>query len=246
MTDQPEFEELEHIPWAALAAKSPDPRVRIATLAIAGLSIVAVCLFAVSQFLGGDDPAAPNMTTTPTAPVYPAASVTEETVAAPAPPGAVSETGAANVPTLPASAPTTAAVYSEADLMLINVEDEARLAAVQAEWFVRDYLTFDGDDSVSDRVAALLPADTPPPIEQVSSYVEWVDSFAVVSPSPGEYRVEVVYRLLTGTTDGFAREPVGALVVSISVDVDGSAHLLAVPEPTEVPILLGLENDGGR
>lgn len=231
MTDQPEFEELEHIPWAALAAKRPDPRLRIATLVVAGIAVVALCLLVVSVLLGSDEPLVvePDRSS-PLAPA-PFDPVTEGTTAAVA---------------LAEPAPTTTAVYSEADLMLINVEDEARLAAMQAEWFVRDYLTVDGDISVSARIEDLVPADALTPIEQGSSYVEWVDTFAVVSVSPGEYRVEVVYRLLTGTAVGYVREPVGALAVGIGVNVDGSTRLLALPEGIDVPILLALSEPTER
>ena len=217
MTDQPEFEELEQIPWAALAAKPADPRARYAAIAV-GVVIVIGVLAWITMRQGDSPPALISAETTAPA-------------SAPLPPTAVTVAA----PTT--AAPAATAVYSEADLMLIDVEEEKRLATMHAEWLVRDYLTMDGDPDVAARVAALLPD-----VERSgsSSYVEWVETFAVDSAEPGQYRVEVVYRVLLGGEEGFVREPAGALAVSLAIDVDGSAKLLAAPQPTAVPALDGL------
>ncbi len=226
MTDQPDFEELEHIPWAALAAKRPDPRIRIGALVVAAAVAIGVSLLVASWLLAGDatvvvdDDDAVVMTIS-TATTLAVVDVAEAT---------------------PGAAVPAAAVYSEADLMLISVDDEERLAVMQAEWFVRDYLTIDGDASMKERVATLLPVGTPAPIEQTSSYVEWVRAFAVDSPSPGRYRIEVVYRLLVGVEEGFVREPVGAVAVDLGVDIDGSTRLLSIPEVVAVPTLLAMQD----
>ena len=115
---------------------------------------------------------------------------------------------------------------------------------MQAEWFVRDYFTVDGDDSIVERIASLVPSDSAPP-DLVSSYVEWVETFAVDSPEPGEYRVDVAYRLLIGSEDGFVREPAAAVSVALSIDVDGSAQLLQLPEPVAMPSIGGIDNASG-
>ena len=128
--------------------------------------------------------------------------------------------------------------------MLISIEDEERLAVMQAEWFVRDYFTVDGDDSIVERIASLIPSDSAPP-DLVSSYVEWVETFAIDSPEPGEYRVDVAYRLLIGSEDGFVREPAAAVSVALSIDVDGSAQLLQLPEPVAMPSIGGIDNASG-
>ena len=216
MTDQPEFEELEHIPWAALAAKPADPRARYGAIIVGSLLVVGVLVWLTIR----DE--APAATLVP-----PATTLPEVVTAVPAAPTPTA------VP--PTSAPV--AVYSEADLMLIDVEEEKRLAVMHAEWLVRDYLTVDGDAVIAARVTTLLPQVER---EEVSSYVEWVEAFAVDAIDPGQYRVEVLYRVLAGAEDGFVREPAGALAVVVAIDVDGSARLLAVPEPVAVPTLYGL------
>lgn len=225
MTDQPEFEELEHIPWAALAAKRPDPRLRIGALVVVGVIAIAAGLLAASRLSSSGDTTVPAVTDTPVAPATPAATTA----------GVVDVVQPDPEVALPATA-----MYSEADLMLISIDDEERLAVMQAEWFVRDFLTIDGDDSITERVAALVPDGTPAPIEYGSSYVEWVHVFAVGSPSPGRYRIDVVYRLLVGGDEGYVREPVGAVAVEIAIAVDGSATLISIPEAIAVPVLLAM------
>ena len=226
MTDQPEFEELEHIPWAALAAKRPDPRLRIGAIAVVALLAVGAGLLAASVLLGGDETA--SIAADATTPV---------------------SAGLDDIDSLPTTLPPqealpVTAMYSEADLMLISIEDEERLAVMQAEWFVRDYFTVDGDDSVVERIASLVPSDAAPP-DLVSSYVEWVETFAVDSPMPGEYQVDVAYRLLIGTAGGFAREPAAAVSVVLSIDVDGSAKLLQLPEAIAMPVIGGVDDASG-
>ncbi len=232
MTDQPEFEELEHIPWAALAAKRPDPRLRIGAIVAVGVVAVAAGLYVASQWPGGE-------ASTP-APIAIATTTTTTQVALVSSVPSVELPGAEPPP--PAA---TAGMYTEADLMLINVAEEERLAVLHAEWFVRDYLTIDGDGLVADRIAALLPQGTPAPLDAASSYVEWVRAYAASTPTPGTYRIEVAYRLLVGTEDGYVREPAGAVAVEIALGSDGSATLQTVPEAIAVPNLLAIEERPG-
>jgi hypothetical protein len=239
MTDEPEFEELEHIPWAALAATRPDPLWRRGILALVVVAAVVVIGLVVRMILADNEVPLILAAPTTSAPMQPP----ETTIGVGLP---AQEAGPA------ASLPA----YSEADLMLISTEDEERLAAMQAEWFVRDYLTHDGDTSVAERVASLIPDETVvsdetvisdeslAPAQPVSAYVEWVRVFAVESPGPGRYRVEVVYRLLVGADGGFVREPAGAVAVELTIDIDGSARLQTLPEPIAVPVLLAIETDG--
>ena len=204
-----EFEELEQIPWAALAAGSPSPRHRYVAVA-AGLVVVLAAIGWLMTRSGGSAAislAAPEVGPVPATPE-----------------------------SLPATTPpATTAVYSEADLMLIDAGDEERLAVMQAEWLVRDVLTVDGDPLIEDRMAGLLPGIDRP---ETPAYVEWVKAFAVESVEPGRYRVEVAYRILTGTADGYVRQAPGALAVEISIDVGGSAGLVAPPTPVSLPALL--------
>ena len=209
-----EFEELEQIPWAALAATPSDSRAKSAAIAIAVAAVIGLAGWLVMK--GEAAPTATLTTTAPPTTVVPVeVSQIETTTTAP-----------------------VAAVYSEADLMLIDVADEERLAIVQAEWLVNDYLTVDDDSVVAARLEEVLPdVDR----SEAASYVEWVRAFAVSSPEPGAYRVEVLYRVLVGGEDGFTRQPAAALAVDLAIDVDGTAQLLAAPEPVPVPILRGVE-----
>ncbi|MDJ0662950.1 MAG: hypothetical protein QNJ75_00220 [Acidimicrobiia bacterium] len=202
-----EFEELEQIPWAALAANSPSPRNRyLAAAAVVVILAAATAWIATRSDGGAVSIAAPAVRSIPIASDAPAA----------IPP------------------PSTAPVYSEADLMLIDTGDETLLAIMQAEWLVRDLLTVDGDPLIDGRIVRLLPgvsrSDTP-------AYVEWARAFAVESVEPGRYRVEVIYRTLTGTEEGYVRQQPGALAVELAIDVGGSASLVGEPEPVPLPSL---------
>ncbi len=207
MSDHTDFEELEQIPWAALAAKPTDLRNRYITFGV--VAVVTLLVVAWLMLRGGGATAAPPPTTV----ASPAMAVTTR------------------VPT------TTAApsVYSEADLMAIDATGEERLALMQAEWLVRDLFTVDADPNVAGRIDALLPGVTR---SETGAYVEWVIPYAVTSDPPGSYRVELVYRLLTQTEEGFSRQPAEAVAVDLSIDVDGTARLEAEPEPISVPVLL--------
>lgn len=217
-----EFEELEHIPWAALAARTPDPRWRIALVVASGCALVVLLLVAGKVMLagGGDDglpveiPAAPSqqLAAAPPSPTSPDRS------AAPVP-GAVS--------------PAEPVVYSEADLMAIATDDEQRLASMWARWFVRDFLTVDGDGATTSEVAGILPVDLPS--VETTTFVEWVDVFAVSTIAPAVYRVEVGYRLLVEANGSFARRAPAALAVQLGIDGDGSVRLLHLPEIVPLP-----------
>ncbi|MCP3997524.1 MAG: hypothetical protein GY722_21055 [bacterium] len=216
-----DFEELEQIPWAALAATPGDSRARTAAITIGVVVIGLIGWFA----MRGSQP-----TVTLPGPVPTSTTVAVAQATAPLP---------AAFSAAPAPAPDPVPVYSEADLMLIDVEQEQRLAIMQAEWLVRDYLTIDGDPLVVERTEAL--SLDPPALDLAASYVEWVRAFSVKSPEPGRYRVEVLYRLLAEEEQGFVRRPASALAVEIAVDTDGSTRLLASPEPVPVPTLHGIE-----
>ncbi len=207
-----DFEELEQIPWAALAATPNDARTRYLTIAVGVVFAVGVIGWLLMRSPG---PTATLATTLPAATVAPALADT--------------------VAPEPAPAEPEPAVYTEADLMLIDVGDEERLAVMHAEWLIRDYLTVDGDPAAADRMADLLLDEAEQ--GQPPTYVEWVKAFSVATPEPGRYLVEVVYRTLVDDGSGFVRRPAAGMVVDLAVDTDGSARLLAVPKPVAVPEL---------
>lgn len=211
MSEHTDFEELEQIPWASLAANTGDPRLRLVAIGVlAALAIAVVGWLLVRN----GSPADAVVTVT-------------EPVAAPA-----------TITTYPiTTTPPETTVYTEADLMLIDVTDEERLAALHAEWLVRDYLTVDEDPQVASRIDHLLPGVAR---SDSATYVEWAAPIAITSPEPGSYRVEILYCILTAGAEGFVRQPAGALAVELSIDVDGTARLQTAPEEVSVPPVIGL------
>ncbi len=207
-----DFEELEQIPWAALATTPNDARARYMTIAVGVVFAVGVIGWLLMRSPG---PPAELATT----------------LSAVAAPTTVADT----VAPVAAPAELEPAVYTEADLMLIDVGDEERLAVMHAEWLIRDYLAVDGDVATAQRIDNLLPNGAEP--NGSPTYVEWVAAFSVATPEPGRYLVEVVYRTLVDEGDGFVRRPAAGMVVDLAVDLDGSARLLGVPEPIPVPEL---------
>lgn len=209
-----EFEELEQIPWSALAVTNPERRNRYVALG----SVAVVALAAIGWMLLRAQP-------------------TAVAVSPPSPP--VTEVPVLSQPVVPTTlqAPQQS-VYSEADLMLINAEDEERLAVMHAESLVRDFITVDGDTVVAARLAELIPG-----IERddAPTYAEWVRAYAVDSSEAGRYRVEVAYRLLAATDAGYVRQPARAVAVEVAVDVGGTTRLITAPEPVPLPELLGIE-----
>jgi hypothetical protein len=210
MSEDTEFEELEQIPWSVLAAKTPNMTVRLGAVAVLGVVVLVLAAFLLLKG-SGPDPAAES--------VLPV--VSETTVTSVEPPSS--------------TAPAVPAPYSEADLMAISIDDESRLAEMHAEWFVRDYLTADGDETSAARVGSLIPVEIPDPEPGFSSYVEWVDTLAVTASEPGTYVVDVAYRLLVGHDGVFERQPVGALAVKLAVGADGAVRLAALPEVIDSP-----------
>ena len=212
MSNHTDFEELEQIPWSALATATNDARNRYLSLAAGVLFVVAVVGWLVWRGGGSSaDGAVALPETTAAATTLTAAPVT--------------------------AAPTETTVYSEADLMLIDGTDEQQLAAMHAEWLVRDLMTIDEDPLVGERIGTLLPD-----VERGSTgtYVEWATPIAITSPEPGRYRVDVAFRTLTAGEGGFVRQPVSALAVDLTIDVDGTARLVSVPEVVAVPVIHGL------
>lgn len=225
MSDQaPEFEEVEQIPWSALAAKTPIPWERAAYL-VAGVVAVVVLGVVGGRLLWSGDGAtvvtlppieAPGPTTAPTT--------------------TTSSSGQEAMPVV-TEPPPAATVYSEADLMAISIDDDSRLATMRAEWFVQDYFTVDGDARVATDLAEAIGERVVPHQDPSGySYVEWARAFGVASPLPGRYVVDVAYRtLVPAAAEGFARTAVRAVAITVDVDVDGSTQLVDLPTPVTLP-----------
>lgn len=136
------------------------------------------------------------------------------------------------VPTLPpvAPAPTTPSNISEADLYAVAPETLRSVASAHAEWFVIEYLSYDGSSDDAN-LRALLPGDIPLPSAPPDTlvFVEWVGAMAVEEVEVGRYRVEVVARYMVAP-DGqtFQRVPPEVLVVDVVVD-DSGPHVTTAP-----------------
>jgi hypothetical protein len=217
-----EFEEMERIPWAALAASAPDPRRRLVLVA-AGLVVIVSLVVIIASALFRSSPAPDSAAVAPSGsvpvnPDQPASVLPDPTPAAIEP-----------------VAPQPPPVYSEADLMAVLVEDEVRIAVMWAEHFVRDYLTVDGDGATAADAARVVAAELPAAPSGVTSFVEWVEAYAVTAIRPSHYRVEVGYRLLAGSDGSYVRQPAAAMAVEVSVDVDGIAGFAGLPELVSLP-----------
>ncbi len=221
----PDYEEIEHIPWSALVANTPDWRTRLLPIGTVVVAAVIAVVFGVRMLAAG------SPDTVVTLPAAVPAEVADTVAATPDGPATVPATSLAEV-----GAP---AIYTEADLMAAPVDDEARLAVMRAEWFVTDYFTVDGDPSAATTIRGVLgsgdlalPHDDP----AATSYVEWARAFRVESARPGSYRVAVAFRAL-GSADGngFSRGAVQAVTLDLEVDPDGTVAVRDLPTPTELP-----------
>ncbi len=213
-------EEFEQIPWSALVAEQSTGVDRRAYLAIGVVGIVIALVFGVRLF-GASTPQ----------PTPPPAAV-------PQPPIEIAETTS-----------TTGVVVSEADLMAGAPEVQPvggglELIAI-AEWFVTDYFTIDGSPENARAVRALLSplagtidlpheADPAPPV----TYVEWARATDSRQVTEGESSIDVVYRTITDTGGGFARDAVRAVRVTLIV-TPGSAGVVGPPIAIAVPELGG-------
>lgn len=99
-----------------------------------------------------------------------------------------------------ASGPTTstAAPYSEADLMAVAPPSLKAEAAGVAEWIASDYFTVDGSGAIAGELSSVFPAASflPKPEEGQRSFVEWSRTLSVDEIGPGRYRVLVLVRTL--------------------------------------------------
>ncbi len=208
-------EEFEQIPWSSLTMDQSQPVDRRLYMAIGVVGVVVAAIFG-ARLLGG---AAPQ----------------------PIPPEAVAPQA---VITAAETTSTSGLVVSEADLMAaspVEPVDNLGLSAVAfAEWFVTDYYTTDGSPETSRSVTALfadsagnpqLPHSmTPPP---AVTYVEWARSTRLRLVGDGGVEVDVVYRTITESEEGFVRNPVRA--VTVTMDVGSSDPGISGP-PVEIAV----------
>ena len=140
---------------------------------------------------------------------------------------------------VPASTiPEPVGPIAESDLRVETAGDDLEVTLV-AEWFVSDLFTVDGSPETTQAVrsrldplaaAADLPHDDP---VGDPTYVEWARAFAV-DISSGTATVSVAYRTLRTVEGTYVRDPVRAVIVTLTRA--GDRWLVpSLPTPTDVP-----------
>lgn len=209
-----ESEEYEQIPWANLMAEARptvDPRLYV----VGGVVAVIVAIVLAGRMLGS--PAPSGATTV-----------------------AFEEPATTVVGTLPEMVEPTAVVVSEADLMATiepAIASVDPIAVLTAEWFVTDYFTRDGsaetlaslEGFLPPALAAALPHHTH---EAPDQFVEWAKVFGV-TPSDHGLDVSVAFRTVSGTDEGFVRDPVQA--VAVGIEQSGPSWMV-ISLPINVPV----------
>ncbi len=201
-------EQLEHIPWSDLVVQQHDFPRWIAYVAAGALAAAAIGVVVARSL-----PARPS----------PAASPAPIAVSTP--------------PSIPSTVVTTAPLYSEADLMALVPGAQEQLAAVRAEWFVRDYFGTGGRPAEALGVLSALPDGAVPPTGggEGVSYVEWARTAAVQSVGANLYEATVLFGMLGGPdTASLSRLPVHAVTVVVEV-AGGDATVVDLPSPASVP-----------
>jgi len=207
-------EEFEQIPWSSLVADQHQPVDRRLYLAIGVVAVVIAAVFGARLFGG----------TTPQ----------------PLPPEVVLPQVITDVEE---TTSTSGMVVSEADLMAEAPIDRLgdRLDVIAfAEWFVTDYYTTDGSPETARTLISLfassagnpqLPhsASPPPPV----TYVEWARSSERRPVGDSDFEVDVVFRTITDSEEGFIRDPVRA--VTVTVRTSGSDPGITGP-PVEIAV----------
>ena len=213
-------EEFEQIPWSALVAEQNDGVDRRVYLAIGLVGIVIAVVLGVRLF--GSSAAQPSP---------PAA-------ADPQPVVAVDRTTS-----------TAGVIVSEADLMagepdVLRGDDDLELMAI-AEWFVTDYFTTDGSPETVRSIRSLFSAiviqsDLPHDAEPAPAvtYVEWAKATGIRFVADEEVELKVAFRTITDSGDGFERDPVRAVAVTVLLS-PGSAGVAGPPIEIPVPTIGG-------
>ncbi len=211
-----EREELDQIPWSQLAREVDDGidrRWYVVGVAV-GIVIVAVLAFRLLGNSGGQP-------VPPTAPLVEPAPATSPDALAPT-----------------STIPETVGPIAESALRAETIGDDLEVTLV-AEWFVSDLFTVDGSPETTQAVrsrldplaaAADLPHDDP---VGDPTYVEWARAFAV-DISSGTATVSVAYRTLRTVEGTYVRDPVRAVMVTLTRTGDRWL-VTSLPTPTEVP-----------
>lgn len=219
-----ESEEFEQIPWSNLVAEVKPPVDRRIYLVAGGVGVVVLLILAMRTF-GSAGVAAGEPQPVPTT-----VTVTEVAID-PAVPSTIVE---------PVAAPVGS--VSEADLLAVGgVSSNANgfeVASFTAEWFVTDFYTRDGSPATLASLRAMMAqssaADLPHLDEDVGdAFVEWARAFRV-DDNGATIDVSVAYRAVHAVPDGYVRDPVNAVVVTLALE-DGRWMVQSLPGLIDLP-----------
>jgi hypothetical protein len=190
-----ESEEFEEIPWASLVAKQADGIDKRIYLAVGIVGVLVVALLGMRLLSGSPQPVAPP------------AVIAED------PPVMIVE-----------STPPTSMVIAEADLRAEEpptAQANDRLVEVTAEWFVIDWYTRDGSDETVRSIKASISPDLAfeaiphETADEPVTFVEWAKTIETEVMPNGETKVTVAYRAIRETAEGFVRDPVVTVILSV-------------------------------
>jgi hypothetical protein len=222
-----ETEEFEQIPWSQLIPESDDGRKRTLYVA-AGVVVALVAGVVAARSFRASEPTVVDLPAQPAPAAEPDAAATAEPVPTAAPE--------------PSAAPAVAGdPLSEADLMAVLPEEEGRVAAARAEWFVTDYFTVDGGAGAAERMAGIVPDALVGFLPHGAgatglSYVEWARAFRVEPGGAAEYAVSVAYGSVASVAGGpIVRQPVAAVEVTVRFNDAGEPEVAGLPRPIPVP-----------
>ncbi|MCL1599969.1 MAG: hypothetical protein M3112_00355 [Actinomycetia bacterium] len=193
-----ESEEFEQIPWASLVAEQREGVDRRIYLAVGIVGLLVAVVFGMRLFSGGSQP---------TPPLAVAIEPPPTTLAA----------------TISPSPPQISMVVAESDLRVATPETAQgvdQVVQVTAEWFVIDWFTRDGSQetirSIKSALSPEIAIDTLPHETDGESvtFVEWAKTVDAQVTADG-FDVTIAYRAIRETEDGFVRDPVKTVGVSL-------------------------------
>ena len=206
-----ESEEFEQIPWASLVAEQREGVDRRIYLAVGVVGLLVAVVFGMRLFSGGSQPTPPQAV-------------------------AIEPTSATLTVTTPPSPPQTSMVVAESELRAATPETAQgidQVVLVTAEGFVIDWFTRDGSQetvrSIKSALSPAVPIDTLPHEAdgEPVTFVEWAKTVDAQVTADG-IEVTIAYRAIRETEDGFVRDPVET--VSLSLEQHGSGLVVsAIP-----------------
>lgn len=165
----------------------------------------------------------------------------------PPPVPVVAEPPAVTQPAAPPATVTPPVLRTEADLYAVDHERMSSHAVAHAEWFVVEYVSFDGSEASRATLETLMPLGVPLPEapEGTQVYVDWVGTISVAELGGLAYEVELLVRsMVAAPGEGFVRHPPSRLVVEVTVGPDGTPRVTRPPrqatQTTHTPAVMGL------